>query len=595
MTGSSDKQDPPVRTATASNTAQSKSTSNKSSIAKRSTTNQTLPPSHHPHRHPPPPFHAYSYPPPYAPSLNMFSSPHGMGYPPPPHAPPHPSSLPPHVPYHATAPVTGTAAPSRSTVDSYHTHSHKRPVPAAALSSPTPKKRPYRRTKRPKGYCDKSTITTTTEYRNSNSLNVYDAVLAESDDLLAAASEAQQLGRLKMASAYLLLLHARLVGLGKRFDKAETLPATDTAPSSLGDDHVDAHPDDQSVTVPDTPASVALPPLATTAEPMSQPTTPRSVPTTARSETSASTSRIPRPPTHPTPPHPLPSLQPALTSSTPSNPTLATPKTAAARQLASMLPNHIEMDQAMMEHLAKAAAELHAARSGRKRPDVIIAQSADVSEFLANTANQKGVANAATTIHGPLPSSSEATTTTNTGAASSGVAWSQKDVTALQTAVQDGKNPRQIASLTGRTEQQVKAYLRNQDAKARAAADLELPVADTTAPKKKGGRGRKPATTAMNTVPHASCDARSLLMGHLLETQKDNAIAQTPPSPSASTSAPAPIAPQPPMMQPFYGPFSGMYTPYGFMPSPHRPPQPKKSSSRTGSDVAPPILDKSEQ
>ena len=45
---------------------------------------------------------------------------------------------------------------------------------------PVQKKRPYRRTKRPKNYCDKSTVTTTTDAVNTP-INVYDAVLGEAD------------------------------------------------------------------------------------------------------------------------------------------------------------------------------------------------------------------------------------------------------------------------------------------------------------------------------------------------------------------------------------------------------------------------------
>ena len=48
----------------------------------------------------------------------------------------------------------------------------------------------------------------------------YDALLGEAHDLMGAAAEAQALGRLKLASSYMLLLHARLIGLGKIFDRA---------------------------------------------------------------------------------------------------------------------------------------------------------------------------------------------------------------------------------------------------------------------------------------------------------------------------------------------------------------------------------------
>jgi hypothetical protein len=92
--------------------------------------------------------------------------------------------------------------------------------PAGSAGTPN-KRKPYRRTKRPKNYNDKSTITTCTPLAVDEQPNVYDAVLGEAEDLLRAANDAQALGRLKMASNYLLLLHARLVGLGKRFDRSK--------------------------------------------------------------------------------------------------------------------------------------------------------------------------------------------------------------------------------------------------------------------------------------------------------------------------------------------------------------------------------------
>ena len=110
--------------------------------------------------------------------------------------------------------------------------SAKRPTPSPAG---TAKKRPYRRTKRPKNYCDKSTVTTTTPTLANQPVNVYDAVLGECEDLLKASLEAQRLGRLKMASAYQLLLHTRLVGLGKRFDQASIMPPLRHGKSTSGE------------------------------------------------------------------------------------------------------------------------------------------------------------------------------------------------------------------------------------------------------------------------------------------------------------------------------------------------------------------------
>jgi len=211
--------------------------------------------------------------------------------------------------------------------------------------------------------------------------DAYDSVIAESKDLLAAASQAQSLGRLDIANGYIWLLHARLIGLGKRFDVCRppdaepfvVTPLPPGSPMSSDDESPNRKKDDN--------------PLAT-----------------------------------------------------PSNSRLAagqpyTPKTKAVRKLASMLPNNIELDAAMMEHLARAAAELHAKRSGKLKPK---SPSTDASAFLASTANQRG----------------------------------------YLTTVNDGS---------------------------------EAPPPST------GARGKKPATTAMNTLPNANCDIRSLLRGEPTE------------------------------------------------------------------------------
>ena len=58
-----------------------------------------------------------------------------------------------------------------------------------------------------------------------------DEIINESNDLLQAAREAQCLGRLRASSSYLLLAHARLVGLGRRFDRSRCLEDETTASS----------------------------------------------------------------------------------------------------------------------------------------------------------------------------------------------------------------------------------------------------------------------------------------------------------------------------------------------------------------------------
>jgi hypothetical protein len=159
-----------------------------------------------------------------------------------------------------------------------------------------------------------------------------------------------------------------------------------------------------------------------------------------------------------------------------------------------MLPGNIEMDQTMMEHLAKAAAELHAARSGRKR-SWNDEEPLTADEFFRQTNAPGGTAATAAAVAA--------------GKKVPGVAWSVQETQQLEKAISDGCSTQQIAIRTKKSEAQVKAFLRNQTARSKVEADLELP---DTSPKKKG-RGRKPATTAISTVPHATCDARLLLAG----------------------------------------------------------------------------------
>jgi len=169
----------------------------------------------------------------------------------------------------------------------------------------------------------------------------------------------------------------------------------------------------------------------------------------------------------------------------------------------------------MMEHLARAAAELHAARSGRhhhhhhnsnnaeapnegsttttttRRPALL---SPDTHQFLAATGNQQGVTNAATM----------------TGVAKSVACWAE--VNRLR---DQGKNPKEIsAQLLGgtRTEQQVKNFVKADDERKKVEQEMI---------------SRKPVTAALSTVPYAVCDARTLLQGGpLLETDKQTTTPQ---------------------------------------------------------------------
>lgn len=79
----------------------------------------------------------------------------------------------------------------------------------------TPERNGNGPTKRKKSLTDTPTIPVVT-----NSLSQYDAVLAEAQDFIQAAAEAQNLGRLSISASYLALSHSRLIGLAKRFDLA---------------------------------------------------------------------------------------------------------------------------------------------------------------------------------------------------------------------------------------------------------------------------------------------------------------------------------------------------------------------------------------
>jgi hypothetical protein len=329
-------------------------------------------------------------------------------------------------------------------------------------ASPGHKKRPYRRTKRPKNYNDKSTVTTTSPAAHTP-VNVYDAVLGEADDLLRASMEAQSLGRLKMASAYQLLLHARLVGLGKRFDRTTIAPRSSRRnQDDSGDEEESA--DEESVDG-DTVGTAMTPVKMKSESNATQVTntaTPAPVATPANATTAAATPAT-------------------VDSSTPGG----LPNVLA--QLTEILPSNLEMDTSMMEHLARAAVELHHQRTGRKK-------SAD--GLLASP--MTGMIGEETAAGGPNK-----------------IAWSEQEQGVVAAALDNKQTPVQIARmLKTKTEAQVKAYLKNQSSRKKGTAEMEEEMVLET-PRKRGGRGRKPPTTAMNTVPNANLDARSLLQGKI--------------------------------------------------------------------------------
>ena len=363
--------------------------------------------------------------------------------------------------------------------------SNKRPP--ATPSSSGQKKRPYRRTKRPKNYCDKSTVTTINSALNAP-VNVYDAVLGECEDLLTASLEAQRLGRLKMASAYQLLLHTRLVGLGKRFDRTTVAPPV----RRRNDD--DSEPEEEEEEVEEESNHQG-----------DTPVTAKNHLIVDQNNAPESAINVAPQPAVPAPASASPAVAAAGAEKEEIDPDGLPPDglPPALQQLTSILPSNLEMDGDMMEHLARAAVELHHQRTGRKKSaDGLLASpmtgligSPPTNSNMSNKDNKKGAA--------------------SNNSDKSKIAWTPQEQAILVKAQKEKKTPEAIAALlASKTEVQVKAFVKNQQKTAQTSSQIADEMASPNS-KKRGGRGRKPPTTAMNTVPNANLDAKSLLKGLL--------------------------------------------------------------------------------
>jgi len=297
--------------------------------------------------------------------------------------------------------------------------------------------------------------------------NIYDAMLGEISDLLSAAQESQACGRLKMASTYQLLVHARLVGLGKRFDRFL------------------ANQEIKKVTPPISSSATS----ATTAG------------TTGKNGTKNSRSS------------PGDSIR------------------TAQAALAKILPSEVNLDNTMMEHLARAAMELHNRRTGRG----MLHERELERKHLAREANELRMMNKSGNK--------------NLGAqegADNGIAWSVSEKQKCRQALEKFgmEDVGKIAKAVGtRTEAEVRAHLMNIDERKRVERGLDLAAskkgsegvgvsgglqgdnekdsresntAGGTAgvegtPEKRKGRGKKPPPRAMLTVPNSSFDAKKII------------------------------------------------------------------------------------
>jgi len=226
---------------------------------------------------------------------------------------------------------------------------------------------------------------------------------------------------------------------------------------------------------------------------------------------------------------------------------------AALNQLTNYLPSNIEMDQgtdivrwmdgcslvvfifmdlthfffviqlifiAMVEHLARAAAELHQKRTGKKstdegllnspalNSDVVFHYNKDPLANTSNTNSRDGVSsNHNSHLGSPMSRSKQEQWKKVAQQASEG--WTEDEEAKLKVAQRTTSDPATLAKLLGgtRNEQEILDHLKRLE----ELEAMEKEMLET--PRKRGGRGRKPPTAAMNTVPNANYDAKALLGG----------------------------------------------------------------------------------
>ena len=318
--------------------------------------------------------------------------------------------------------------------------------------------------------------------------DIYDAMIGEISDLLQAAQEAQAFGRMKMSATYQLLAHTRLVGLGKRFDGFLVHNNNGLEPSTI---------------------SGSMTPL-----PVSPTTTPAS---------SKMQSKQPRvlkfPDDASNQPHPSSNSKTA--SSRKPN---AKDIQDAQESLAKILPTGVDLDDSMMEHLARAAMELHNKRTGKgllherqenkqptPKPPITKHAITNLNNIVAST-------------HMEQPG---------------GVAWTEVEKRKFFEGVHifGDTNANAIAAHIGtRTSTEVKSHLRNMSARTRIEIQITTPIEeqitkkeaeknleqkpegdneDQTSSTTKLRRGKKAGSRAMLTVANPVFDAKKMVQGKI--------------------------------------------------------------------------------
>uniref|UniRef100_A0A7S3Q582 Myb-like domain-containing protein n=1 Tax=Chaetoceros debilis TaxID=122233 RepID=A0A7S3Q582_9STRA len=341
----------------------------------------------------------------------------------------------------------------------------------------------------------------------SSSTDIYDVMLGEISDLLMAAQQTQTLGRLKMASTYQLLVHARLVGLGKRFDRflahGETGVGSSTnvmVGNGKGKGRALQFPPTAVATAAAAPSAKSVPAKAQpgvgaeAALPQAQgpPNTAlTAVPGVGVGKGAVPGPHPPLPPyfynnqQHPSPYQPasVPPNPPTAIATTPTNTAPTNPPTTitsdAKQILAKVLPHDVDLDDTMMEHLARAAMELHNQRTGR-------GMLADKTEAKKNIGMGISAVHASgiiglTAVEHTKGSANASGTGTGTGASATGVAWKESEeqlfVQAVQKYGRDLRNYKVVNDIVKcvgtRSESEVRAHLKNFKERERRERNLD--------------------------------------------------------------------------------------------------------------------------
>lgn len=212
---------------------------------------------------------------------------------------------------------------------------------------------------------------------STSNINAYDSMLGEIHDLLMAAQEAQSLGRLRVASTYQMLAHTRLIGLGKRFDRCSltsSLLYNSNGNSGVngGCDNSDDHHHQSAMSIqspskwyPKAEESMEARSLSLESSSSMVPSSSLSIPTVGASTITTSSTATTTPgislPVYTTTMN-MTNNTTAITTTNNENNHMTNAQVA----LSKVLPSHVHVDDTMMEHLARAAMELHNIRTARR-------------------------------------------------------------------------------------------------------------------------------------------------------------------------------------------------------------------------------------